>query len=211
MFFFVVSTQAHAAINTCPRHQVDAQLKGKLAKTKKFRGSTKAFTEYVQGHSRGSSRILGFVNQAELYTRMTYQFSLRDIGGGRYCVMLDKVRGFFYAAPKLFMPSDYKKNSCEYQQVLKHEKRHLQAVYDFHKRNTGKYAAYLGKIARAVPIHDPVTTEKEAAQVKRAITNYFEGKFREQEYKSIMQLNKVQKTIDSPQEYRGVAKRCNNW
>lgn len=209
LFFY--SSAAHAVLNRCPRHQVSTDLKSKLVKTKVYRGSTREFTEYVQGHSRGDSRILGFVNQAEIYTRLQYKFSIKDIGHGRYCVMLDKVRGYFYAAPKLFMPKDYSKSSCEYKEVLKHEKRHLQAVYDFHDHNTGKYAAYLGRIARDVPIHRPIRTEAEAQQVRQRIRGYFERNFRELEQKSLIQLNKIQRKIDSPQEYIGVSKRCDNW
>ena len=193
----------------CPRHKIETNLKGKLAKTRTFRGSSRAFTEYVMGHDR-AGRILGFVNQNELYTRLKYDFEVKKMGGDQYCVMLRRVQGYFYAAPKLYLPSDYKKKSCEFQQIYKHEQRHLNAVYKFHERNTGKYAAYLGKIAREVPIPPPVS-EREVGMIKKDIANYFEGKFRELEYESIMQLNREQAKIDSPQEYTGVSKRCSNW
>ncbi len=195
----------------CPRHVIETSLQGKLAKTRIYRGSTKAFTEYVTGHDRGTSRILGFVNQAEIYTRLNYKFDVQTLSNGYHCVLLKQVQGYFYAAPKLFMPSDYDRKSCEYQQIYKHESRHLDAVYKFHKKNTGKYAVYLGKIAREVPILDPVRTKGEVQGLKQQIANYFEGKFRELEYKSIIQLNREQAKIDSPQEYIGVSKRCSNW
>lgn len=213
--FILVSTisvnTASAASDRCPRHQVSTNLKGKLAKTKVFKGSTKSFTEYVTGHSRGGSRILGFVNQAEIYTKLKYDFEIIKASDKTYCVQLNGVKGYFYAAPKLFLPTDYKKSSCEYKQVLKHEKRHLQAVYDFHKKNTGKYSSYLGRIVRAIPIFKPVATQEELNEIETQIINYFENKFRELEYKSVIELNNRQSKIDSPQEYTGVSKRCSEW
>lgn len=207
---FCFGTPSYAQDIQCPRHNIKTSLKGKLAKTRIFRGSTNAFSEYVFGHDRGG-RILGLVNYAELQTKLKYNFDVIEVGNAQYCVVLKQVNGFFYAAPKLFMPKEYAKKSCEYQQILKHEKRHLNAVYDFHKRNTGKYAAYLGKIAREVPIPAPVSSQKEAEQVKREIAAYFENEFKELEYQSIAQLNREQAKIDSPQEYLGVSKRCSNW
>ena len=201
---------ANAQEIQCPRHKIETSLKGKLTKTRVFRGPISAFTEYVQGHDRGESRVLGFVNQAELYTQLDYSFDVAQVNGG-YCVLLKQVRGFLYAAPKLFLPSEYRKKSCEYQQILKHEKRHLNAVYKFHERNTGKYAAYLGKIAREIPVPSPVYTKRDIDMVKGDIANYFEDEFRELEYQSLLQLNREQAKIDSQQEYLGVSKRCNNW
>lgn len=216
VFFLMMSVFCFAWINqaearSCPRHQVDAQLESKLAKTRTFRGTARAFTEYVTGHDREDSRILGFVNQSEIYTTLDYYFSTRDMGDGSYCVMLDAVRGFFYAAPKLYLPSDYPRGSCEYEEILKHEQRHLDTVYEFHARNTGKYATYLGKIARRVPVLEPVRSEEEIENQKDYIRYHFEDRFRTLEEQSIIELNAQQRKIDSPEEYRGVLKRCRNW
>ena len=124
---------------------------------------------------------------------------------------LEEVKGYFYAAPQLYLPTDYKKSSCEYKEVYKHEQRHLKAVYNFHDKNSRKYASTLGRIARTVPIYPPVTTAKEAEETKQAIINYYESQFREFEAKSVMELNAIQQKIDSPSEYIGVQKRCQNW
>ncbi|MBI1300295.1 MAG: hypothetical protein GC137_01425 [Alphaproteobacteria bacterium] len=216
VFFLVMAVLCCASISqaqarSCPRHQVEAQLESKLVKTRMFRGTASEFTEYVTGHDREDSRILGFVNQSEIYTTLDYYFSTVDMGDGTYCVMLDAVRGFFYAAPKLYLPSDYPRGSCEYEEILKHEQRHLDTVYEFHARNTGKYATYLGKIARRVPVLEPVRTEDELENQRETIQYYFEDRFRTLEEQSIIELNAQQRKIDSPEEYRGVLRRCGNW
>jgi len=211
LFIVVASMPLYAASERCPRHQVKTNLKSKLAGTRVYKGTSDGFSDYLLGHHRGNSKVLGFVNQSDIYTKLNYKFDVKKIGENRYCVNLEEVKGNFVAAPKLYLPTDYKKSSCEYQQIHKHEKRHLQVVYDFHKRNTGKYAAQLGRIARTVPVFKPVTSKEEVNQTKQSIKNYFEQQFRGFEAKSMMQLNAMQAKIDSPSEYIGVRKRCNNW
>lgn len=210
-FVTMASSPLYAASDRCPRHQVKTSLKNKLAKTKVFKGTSDNFTDYILGHHRGEGRILGFVNQSEIYTELRYKFGVQKVGEDRYCVKLEEVKGFFYAAPKLYLPTDYKKSSCEYKEVYKHEQRHLKVVYNFHKKNSKKYSSQLGRIARSVPISKPATTREEAEETKQMIINYFENEFRAFELKSIMELNALQTKIDSPSEYRGVQKRCKNW
>ena len=202
---------ANPYADRCPRHQPQTLLKAKLAKTKVFRGKTMDFTEYTLGHSGGDSRILGFVEYRELGTKFKAQFEYVDIGQGKICVKLKEIRGYFYAFPKLYMPTDYKKGSCEYSEVLRHEKRHLQALYDFHAKYTDKYRTYLGQIARSVPIPSPVASQEEVKAVQQDIIDYFMNKFWNLENKSLLELSKIQQKIDSPQEYYGVSKRCDNW
>ncbi len=211
LFFIFISNPLHAALDRCPRHQVQTSLKSKLAGTKIYKGASEDFSDYVLGHHRGESKVLGFINQAEIYTKLKYEFDIKEVGKNRYCVNLKEVSGYFYAAPKLYLPTDYKKSSCEYQEIRKHENKHLQVVYDFHKRNTGKYSSHLGRVARAVPIFPPVTTQKEADEIKQHIINYFESEFRAFEEKELARLYAMQAKIDNQQEYIGVRKRCNNW
>jgi hypothetical protein len=212
LFTTLIFSTTYAAVDRCPRQQVKTNLKNKLAKTRVFKGTSDDFSNYVLGHHRGEgNKVLGFVSQAELYTKLKYKFEIKKVGEDNFCVNLEEVDGYFYAAPKLYMPTDYKKSSCEYQQIYKHEKRHLQAVYDFHKRSSGKYASHLGRVARTVPVSKPVKTQKEINEIKQFISNYFEQEFRVFETKSLMQLNSIQQKIDSPQEYIGVRKRCDNW
>ena len=212
LFIALASTPIYAASDRCPRQQTKTHLKSKLAKTRVFKGTSSDFSEYVTGHQRAEgNKILGFVSQDEIYTKLNYKYDVKKVGENQYCVNLEEVNGYFYAAPKLYLPTDYKKSSCEYKQIRKHEKRHLQAVYDFHKRSVGKYSAHLGRVARTVPVSKPVTTQQEVDYVKKSIANYFEQEFRAFEVKSMQQLTAIQNKIDSPQEYIGVRKRCKNW
>ena len=209
LFTIITFSPLYAASDRCPRHQIKTNLKSKLAKTRVFKGTSNDFSDYILGHHRGG-KILGFVNQSEIYTKFKYKFEINKVGENKYCINLDEVKGYFYAAPKLYLPTDYKKSSCEYKQIRKHEQRHLNAVYNFHKRNASKFSSHLGRIARTIPVAQP-TTKQEVEKVKQAIIDYFEGKFRSFEAKELLRLDAAQKKIDSPSEYIGVRKRCKNW
>ncbi len=211
--FSFSASDVYALSDHCPRQNVKAELKSKLAKTKVFRGSVNSFNDYLGNHDRSQGTVLAFVetDYRELFVKLYYKFNTVEIGNDKYCVQLEKVRGEFYAAPVLYLPTDYKKSSCEYKQILKHEKRHLQAVYDYHERNQGRYASFLGRIARGVEIYPPISDEEELEEVQQDIVDYFEESFREQEFKSIIELAEIQHKIDSPMEYRGVSMRCDSW
>ncbi len=200
----------YAMAERCPRHDIKTSMKNKLYKTKSFRGTTKGFTQYTQGHSRSDSKTLGFVEYKGLTTKFNTKYEVIKVGNDKYCIKMTKVRGYFNVRPKLFMPIDYKKNSCEYKQILKHEKRHLKALKDFHNSYSKRFNAHLGRLARTVPVLKPVS-KAEIGEVTAYLDNYFISGFKNFEYEAWMSLLKKQAKIDSPQEYLGVAKRCNNW
>ncbi len=196
----------------CPLQRVKTQFQARLAKTRVYTGTVSGINSYLNNHDRENGEVLAFVqtDYNELFTDLEYSFSYIDMGQGYYCVQLKEVRGAFYAAPALYLPRDYSRNSCEYQEILRHEKRHLQAVYDYHERNKSRYASYLGRLAQSVESYPPVQ-EEDIPDVQNEIAYMFEEAFREQEIRSLEELMMIQAKIDSPSEYRGVMKRCNNW
>lgn len=205
--------EAHAFVDRCPKHQVKTELKSKRLKTRFYRGSIKQINDFFGNHDRSQGTVLAFVSfggEDTLQMSSEYKFALKPVGGDRYCVMLEKVRATFIAAPVIVMPSNYRKNSCEYKLILKHEKRHLQATYDFHSVYKPKFDAYLGRIAHNVPVGPPVVTQEDVEEIQEHIANYFADKFNEQVLKALVELGRRQSEIDSPEEYRGVGKRIDN-
>ena len=212
LFFTVLcGHKAHAVTDRCPRHEIKTSMKSKLHKTRIFRGTARGFTAYTQGHSRGDSQTLGFVEYKGLTTTFDMDFETVPIANGKRCVKMTKVRGYFNMHPKLFMPTDYKKSSCEYKQILQHEKRHLAVLKDFHKNYAKRFEAHLGRVARTVPVSPPVETPEDIAKLKKELHDWFVRQFKEFEYKAWILLLEQQRKIDSPQEYRGVMKRCDSW
>ncbi len=214
MSVFILSfSNAYAASDYCPRQVVKTELRSKLAKTRVYNGTVQGFNDYLGNHDRSQGTVLAFVatDYRELFVKLYYKFDTVEIANNKHCVMLSAVRGDFYAAPALFMPSDYRKGSCEYKEILKHEKRHLQEVYDYHASHEGRYASFLGRISQGVKIYPPITTEDEQIEIQQDIIKYFSDRFHEQQIKSLNELAQAQQKIDSPMEYRGVSMRCDNW
>ena len=193
--FLLTTSQAYAVTDRCPRHEIKTELKAKRMKTKFQRATVAGINDYLNSHS-----VLAFVENP-IRVEPKFKFSMKDIGYNRYCVRLEKVLVYYISSPGIVMPKDYKSKSCEYQLILKHEKRHLQVHYDYFDRSVPQYKAFLGRIARDVPIPPPITTQEEADEVQYAIESYFVDKFYTHVGESILEMRALQRKIDSPQEY----------
>ncbi|MGH1375437.1 MAG: hypothetical protein ACRBCK_03725 [Alphaproteobacteria bacterium] len=192
---FIFSTSAYAYADRCPRQQVKTFIKAKRNKTQFFHSSIQGINDYLNEHN-----VLAFV-QNPLSIELRYNFRTEEIAPGRFCVMLDGVKAHYIASPRIVMPSNFSRRSCEYKIILKHEKRHLKVHYDYHDRSVGKYETFLGRIARAVPVSPVIRTQEEQQEVENMVANYFAKEFYTQVNKSINEMYKLQGKIDSPQEY----------
>ncbi len=205
-FIIIYAFPSYAVTDRCPRHQVKTEVKARKLKTKFMRGTLRGINDYLNSHS-----VLAFV-QNPISIQAQYKFRMQEIGNDRYCVMLDKVRVNYLSSPRVVMPKDFKKSSCEYKIILEHEKRHLDVHYKYYDQSVKDYAAFLGRIARNVPVSVPVKTQEEANEMEAHIQDYFSGKFSVRVNKSLSEMQALQSKIDSPQEYTFTGRkidRCN--
>ncbi len=200
---FFYSGAAFAAQDRCPRHVVKTELKSKKDKTRFLSGSIRGINDYLNSHN-----VLAFVKNP-LSVKTYYNFSTKDIGNGRYCVVLDKVVAHYRSSPKIVMPSNLGRKSCEYNLIRKHEQRHLDVHYKYYDKSVKKYKVFLGRIARNVPILGSVKSAKEADLARKKIMHYFDSKFYEKVERSINEMQRLQKKIDSRQEYIFVNRKIN--
>lgn len=191
----VFSSSAFAMLDRCPRQQVKTELKTKRYKPKLYRETLDGINDYLNSHS-----VLAFATDP-LGLRAEYDFYLKDIGNNRACVMLRKVTAYYFSSPRIVMPKDFKKNSCEYKIILEHEMRHQRVFMDYFNDSEKEYAAFLGRIAKRVPVSAPVKSEEEAEEMQSHIADYFSQKFRQRVNVSREEMIKLQDKIDSPQEY----------
>tara|TARA_B100001989_G_C24527931_1_gene459808 strand:- start:878 stop:1561 length:684 start_codon:yes stop_codon:yes gene_type:complete len=214
IFIFGFSYQAQAYQDFCPQHDTNTYMKRKINKTRVFKGTTNDFTEHLKGHSRSEERgwIGGFVTYKHplLETDFEFKYEHVNLGPNKYCVRMTHVRVYFVQNPQVFLPTDYKKTSCEYKQILKHEKRHLKALKDFHKEYAPRFEAHLGRVARGLPVPNPVPYQNVGLVIEQ-LEEHYVTEFADFIIKATEILDKRQQKIDSPQEYRGVFKRCDNW
>lgn len=193
--FITYALPAYAVADRCPRQQVKTDLKTKRYKPRLFHGTLKTINDY-----RNSHNVLAFAEEP-IGVQTQYEFSLENIGDNRSCVMLDKVTAYYFSAPRIVMPKNFGRKSCQYKIILEHEKRHVKVFVDYFEQSEKDYAAFLGRIARNVPVSVPVRNGEEVAEMQLHIRDYFDEKFREQVAKSLEEMMTLQAKIDSPQEY----------
>jgi|GEM_PF-2346600 len=194
-FFLISAGDAYARSDFCPHHQVKTDLQAKRSKTQYLHGSLNDINGYLNSHS-----VLAFVSNP-FDIEASFKFRNENVGDGKVCVMLDEVKVNYIAYPKIVMPSNFRRNSCEYKIILKHEKRHLKVHYDYHDRSVPQYKAFLGRIARNVPIGPPVKRQEDVEEMKQHITEYFYTEFATLVAKSREEMHAQQEKIDSQQEY----------
>lgn len=200
--FSVKSAQAQG-LEYCPAHKTQTVLKSKRAKTVFKTASLHHINSSLGNAGQEMGTILAYVEygtEGSLYVNSDFDFSVIPAANQKFCVKLERVTTYFYARPTIVMPTDFKKGSCEYNFILKHEKRHLQALYDFHERNTQKYQVYLSETARSLPVPNPVE-EEYVDLVQEEIVQYYDQKFGMLVDQSLIELSEEQRKIDSPQEY----------
>ncbi len=189
------SSDAYAVSDRCPRHQVKTFLKAKKKKTRFQRASLNDINGYLNTHN-----VLAFVyNPIDL--ERSYDFDFKDIGNNRVCVLLKSVKVNYISYPQIVMPKDFKRNSCEYKIILKHEKRHLKVHYDYFERSVPEYKAFLGRVARRVPLSKPVSSAEELEEMKAHIVDYFDSELSDHISTSRSRMQDLQSKIDTDQEY----------
>jgi hypothetical protein len=193
----------------CPRHKTLMILDPEITKTKFLRGSAKRLTEWATGHTQTVGVILG-LGGGEIGTKFQAAFEYSTTEDGRVCVMLDKVKAIFFAHPRMYIASDYKKGTCEYDEIVKHEKRHVKALIDAHEANTERLRTHMGRIAKRIPMFGPVAPQ-DVPFIKQRLMDYVMGEYLSYQNQQLMALQRAQQKIDSPNEYRGVAARCDDW
>lgn len=156
----------------------------------------------------GSSFVMG-LGGGNYGLKGKLQFSVKS-QGALSCVKLDKIEGHFTVEPLMMIARDYRKGTCEYNAVLVHERLHVKALLDFQQEYARKFKSRLKKIAQRVNSAQIVSSSQTRIaqqqiqdQINAEIQAYFE------QIKPIIQQR--QQAIDSPEEYRHVNAKCDNW
>ncbi len=201
LFFLSIFTisplikDAYAVADRCPRHIVKTELKSKKDKTRFLSGSLNGINDYLNTHN-----VLAFVKNP-LKIKSYYKFDVKDVGNNKYCVVLERIMLHYRSSPSIVMPSEFSKKSCEYKIIRKHEQRHLDVHDKYYDKSVKKYQVFLGRIARNVPIHRPVTSDREVRITMDNIVRHLDEQLAEKISNSIDEMQNLQKKIDSPQEY----------
>ncbi len=150
------------------------------------------------------------VSEHVLNTR--YELGLeQDKPGAPYRAYITKLQvEFGYTRLDVYVASDYRKGTCEYNQILKHEMEHVgihAATYREYKRRLREALAAPGRLpTRKNPLHvrDPAQAQVQVDRQVKGITTPLYDRFN-------AELVRAQARIDTPANYKAVQKRCKNW
>lgn len=208
-FCFSVFSPSMALAQTCKRNNTDVTFKAYSTKTKFFRNFSVSDLTLSQGGHGERGSILGMAG-GEMGTRLDIEYHMEGLPNGALCVNVTRVNAKFYIKPVLFVASNYKKGTCEYKEVLKHEKRHIATLRQFHREYTPKYRAELNRIVKSIPLGREMAPYQ-IEQEQDRIVGYIREKMAAYDAKIGDVLSRRQGKIDTPYEYKYVAAQCRKW
>ena len=160
-------------------------------------------------HNR-SGRILGLmVPDLDIHTQGHYVAETVSDGEG-YCFWVQGIDVTLrYNSVEIYVASDYKKNSCAYREILRHEKQHVQIAQDNLDRYKPKVRFALTSLL--IPkAGSPVRVESQEA-AEQELQRLYERLLQPVYEEMLTALRDSQGAIDTPQEYRRVQSLCKHW
>lgn len=212
--FVLGAVDAHA--QSCQRSKPETEVKRITLKTKYYRGTSAWYLTAWTGHW-GKGVVLGLHSgqgdRGPFWADYKTQFDFTPVRNNNslVCVTVKKIVLHFYIQPIVHIASEYPPESCEFKQILKHEKKHVAVTKQWQKDYTPMLRRELDSIARKLPAGMPVG-EKTVPSIQEANLNIIRShldKFMEQ--KAIPDYIRRQNKVDDPLEYMLVPTRCENW
>jgi hypothetical protein len=159
-------------------------------------------------HNTGSGITLGLAG-GPIDITAQYEFRMATLNG-KTCVQLNKLEVLFWAKPEVHIASNFKKGTCEYREVLGHEQKHIRTLRKFVREYAPKLKKEVPKIVDTSPTRRTVK-ERDIEKAQDDIMKNISARLFAYQKKIMPVLRSRQEAIDTPEEYRRVADRCDNW
>ena len=130
--------------------------------------------------------------------------------GSVSCLRIRQIVANFIIHPSVLIARNYKSGSCEFNAVLAHEKKHIDAFLRFQSEYAPKLKNHIHRAAREFGRPKALANVNQNF-MQREMHNSISASV--SEYMSHMQtvIAKRQLKIDTPEEYARVAGQCSNW
>ena len=129
---------------------------------------------------------------------------------GHYCYWLQGIEvELLYKSLEVYVAREYKRGSCEYKAILRHEREHVAIA----RRNLEKFKPKVRYALTSLLLPTPDRPIKLAsAGASEAALEALLEKVLDPVYQEMQEdLNKAQAAIDTPQSYARVRAQCSNW
>ena len=211
------TTSAHAqrdrvsrgsgAATLCSDEEPKVVVKLATSKTRYYKNHSAQTINSIH-NSGGAGTILGLAGgPIEITTRG--QFAIRTLKG-KACVQIKNIEVLFWAKPVIVIASNFPKGSCEYNAVFAHEQDHVRKT----RRFLREYAPELRREAREIietSRQRLVVTENRIEDAQKKLQEPIISRLALFQNKIMPILQSRQAEIDSPEEYKKVSDKCDNW
>lgn len=169
--------------------------------------SAKELTE--RHSSRNGGRTTGLASSV-VGTRISMEYEGETSKENLYCLRVKKINFNFFVEPKIYIASNFKRGSCEYNAVIKHEREHIDIIKGAHKDYVPEFKSFVKDIARELPsfFPMPLTSMDSAKDEISAFIQERVGDFMNVVNEDVAER---QSEIDTDDEYRKISDRCHRW
>lgn len=203
--FLILSPLAHAE---CRPHRPSTSLKYEVEPTQYLRTlNAQQLTSFHSG--QGPNTVLGLAG-GEVGTSFEAFFEVKEVKNNLYCLNLEKIKAVLFAKPQVHIAKNFRRGTCEYNAVLKHENKHVDTLKRAHKEYLPFYRKHLRVTSKKVPVLPPMklaeANQKKymlVAQIKKDLQGYLDTIMKD--------VAKRQAKVDSTKEYERVWRRCGKW
>ena len=157
----------------------------------------------MKGVARQNAYVLGLTKTESQIRIALAGPMLQDPVSGYECVAPQIGVTITYVPVVIYIGREFPPGTCAYDEILKHELRHLKTYMDYLPRVEKTVRAALAKRFEARPLYAPRGTAKAALarEIDTGWLPYIKAEMRKVEI--------LQAAIDSPQEYARLGKACN--
>lgn len=157
----------------------------------------------MKGVARSNAFVLGLTKTDSQVKIGLAGPMLFDPASGYECVAPQISVSLTYAPVIIYIGREFPPGTCAYDEILKHELRHMKTYMDHLPRVEKTVRAALAKRFEARPLYAPRGTAKAALarEIDTGWLPYIKAEMRK--------VETLQAAIDSPQEYARLGKACN--
>lgn len=192
----------------CPKHRPSTNLDYKVEPTQYLRNLNAAQLSMMHLGS-GPNTVLGLAG-GEVGTKFEAVFEVEETKKNLYCLNLKRIDATLFAKPQVHIAKNFKRGTCEYNAVLKHEEKHVTTLKRAHKEYLPFYRKHLRMTSKKVPVLPPMTLAEAnqkkyilIAQIKKDLQSYLDEIMKD--------VTERQRRVDSEREYKRVWDRCKKW
>ncbi|PCJ99298.1 MAG: hypothetical protein COA45_04470 [Zetaproteobacteria bacterium] len=197
------------AADKCPSYRPITSLKYSIKPTKYVRDVSARELTDANLELAGADIILGHAGGYSSM-RFTVKYEAVHLRALQYCLQIKKIKAQFYAEPMIHIASNFKRGSCEYNKVLRHEREHVKILHRAHKSYISKYRSHLRKLAREMPYFSPLRLQDIKKHTDIAEHHIHDG-LEEYMTKITKYVSERQKELDTPEEYLRIQRKCRRW